>query len=166
VIDRLAPLPTRDGRYLFAETAPESYSDPRFARDHPSVTAALGFLPASSGVDPETMRRTLDWIWEHWSFADTWGWDYPMLAMCAARLGQPERAVDALLKDTPKNSYRANGHNYQRPGLEIYLPGNGGLLAAVALMAAGWDGAPQRPAPGFPADGSWKVRVEGVRPMP
>jgi protein-glucosylgalactosylhydroxylysine glucosidase len=165
VIDGLAPLPTRDGRYLFAETAPESYSDPRFARDHPSVTAALGFLPGA-GVDPATMRRTLDWISDHWSWADTWGWDYPMLAMCAARLGQPERAIDALLKDTPKNTYRANGHNYQRPGLEIYLPGNGGLLAAVALMAAGWDGGPDRPAPGFPSDGSWTVRVEGVRKMP
>jgi len=165
VIDSLAPLPTRDGRYLFAETAPESYGDPRFARDHPSVTAALGFLPGA-GVDPATMRRTLDWISDHWSWADTWGWDYPMLAMCAARLGQPERAIDALLKDTPKNTYRANGHNYQRPGLEIYLPGNGGLLAAVALMAAGWDGGPDRPAPGFPSDGSWTVRVEGVRKMP
>ena len=68
--------------------------------------------------------------------------------------------------DTPKNTYRANGHNYQRPGLTIYLPGNGGLLAAVALMAAGWDGAPDRPAPGFPADGSWTVRVERLQRMP
>jgi hypothetical protein len=25
--------------------------------------------------------------------------------------------------------YRANGHNHQRPGLTIYLPGNGGLVA-------------------------------------
>jgi hypothetical protein len=122
-------------------------------------------LPGS-GVDPPTMARTLDWIFEHWSWPDTWGWDYPMLAMCAARLGQPERAIDALLLDTPKNVYRPNGHNHQRPGLTIYLPGNGGLLAAVAMMAAGWDGAPRRPAPGFPADGSWRVRWEGLRPMP
>ena len=39
-----------------------------------------------------------------------------------------------------------------------YLPGNGGLLYAVATMAAGWDGAAERPAPGFPEDGSWVVR--------
>ena len=64
-----------------------------------------------------------------------------MVAMCAARVGEPERAVDALLLDTPKNHYRLNGHNHQRPGLTIYLPGNGGLLYAVAMMAAGWDGA-------------------------
>ncbi len=165
VLDHLAALPVRDGKYLFAESAPDSFTDPRWARDHPSVTGALGVLPGG-GVDPPTMRRTLDWIFRHWSWPDTWGWDYPMLAMCATRLGQPERAIDALLLDVPKNAYRPNGHNHQRPGLTIYLPGNGGLLAAVAMMAAGWDGGPDRPAPGFPADGSWQVRWEGLRRMP
>jgi hypothetical protein len=165
VLGRLSPLPVRDGRYLFAETAPESYDEPRWARDHPSVAGALGMLPGT-GVDADTMRRSFDWIWTHWSFPDTWGWDYPLLAMCAARLGQPARAVDALLMDAAKNVYRPNGHNHQRPGLTIYLPGNGGLLAAVAMMAAGWDGAPETHAPGFPNDGSWTVRWEGVRRMP
>ena len=165
VLDHLATLAVRAGKYLFAETAPESFSDPRWARDHPSVTGALGVLPGP-GVDRATMQRTFDWIWAHWSWRDTWGWDYPMLAMCAARLGQPDRAVDALLLDVPKNTYRPNGHNHQRPGLTIYLPGNGGLLAAAAMMAAGWDGAPEGHAPGFPADGRWHVRWEGLRRMP
>jgi hypothetical protein len=46
-----------------------------------------------------------------------------------------------------------------------YFPSNGSLLVAVALMAAGWDdcGAPH---PGFPADGSWVVRSEGLHPLP
>jgi len=161
----LAPLPMAEGRYLFARSAPDSYTDPRWARDHPSVVGAFGLLPGT-GVDVEAMRRTFDWIWVHWRWPDTWGWDYPMLAMTAARLGEPARAVDALLLDTPKNMYRANGHNHQRPGLTIYLPGNGGLLAAVAMMARGWDGAPPKHAPGFPDDGSWTVRWEGLRPMP
>ena len=113
----------------------------------------------------ETMRRTLHWVFEHWDWPSTWGWDYPMVAMTAARLGEPERAIDALLLDTPKNTYRANGHNHQRPGLTLYLPGNGGLLTAVAMMAAGWDGAPPRHAPGFPVD-RWTVRWEGLRPLP
>jgi hypothetical protein len=165
VLDRLSPLPVRDGRYLFAETAPLSFDDPRWARDHPSVLGAMGMLPGGD-VDAPTMRRTFDWIWAHWSWPDTWGWDYPLVAMSAARLGQPGRAVDALLLDTPKNAYRPNGHNHQRPGLTIYLPGNGGLLAAVAMMAAGWDGAPEGNAPGFPRDGSWTVRWEGLRRMP
>ncbi|HEY7516276.1 MAG TPA: glycoside hydrolase family 65, partial [Vicinamibacteria bacterium] len=165
VLARLAPLAVAEGKYLFAESAGDSYRDPRWARDHPSVTAALGVLPGRD-VDPSTMRRTLDWIWTHWSWPDTWGWDYPMVAMTAARLGDPERAVDALLLDTPKNRYRANGHNHQRPGLTIYLPGNGGLLYAVALMAAGWDGGPEKHAPGFPDDGRWRVRFEGLRKAP
>jgi hypothetical protein len=165
VLDHLSDLPVSDGRYLFAETAPASFTDPRWARDHPSVLGALGMLPGA-GVDPKAMRRTLDWIWQSWSWSDTWGWDYPLVAMSAARLGQPERAVDALLLDVPKNAYRPNGHNHQRPGLTIYLPGNGGLLAAVAMMAVGWDGAPAGNAPGFPRDGSWSVRSEGLRPMP
>ena len=165
VLRGLSPLPVRDGRYLFAETAPASYDEPRWARDHPSVTGALGMLPGP-GVETETMRRSFDWIWTHWSFPDTWGWDYPLIAMCAARLGEPGRAVDALLMDAPKNVYRPNGHNHQRPSLTIYLPGNGGLLAAVAMMAGGWDGAPEKPAPGFPDDGTWTVRSEGFRRMP
>jgi hypothetical protein len=165
VLDRLSPLPVADGRYLFAETAPASYTDPHFARDHPSVLGALGMLPGD-GVDRPTMLRTFDWVWQNWSWPDTWGWDYPLVAMSAARLGRPERAVDALLFDSPKNAYRASGHNPQREGLTVYLPGNGGLLAAAAMMAAGWDGAPDVDAPGFPRDGSWNVRWEGLRRMP
>jgi hypothetical protein len=165
VLEGLSPLPVLDGRYLFAGSAPDSYLDSSLRRDHPSVVGALGLLPGD-GVDRETMRRTLDWVLANWSWPDTWGWDYPLLAMCAARLGEPARAVDALLMDTPKNAYRANGHNDQRPGLEVYLPGNGALLLAVAMMSAGWDGAPDRHAPGFPADGSWTVRFERLRPMP
>jgi hypothetical protein len=112
------------------------------------------------------MDRTFAWIWDHWNWPTTWGWDYPMMAMTAARLGHPDRAIDALLLDTPKNVYRLNGHNHQRPGLTIYLPGNGGLLYAVAMMAAGWDGAPNVNAPGFPKDGRWVVRWEGLRKAP
>jgi len=165
VIAGLARPPMDGGRYLFAETAPDSYTERRWRNDHPSVTAALGLLPGP-GIDPAAMRRTLDWIWTNWNWPDTWGWDYPMVAMCAARVGQPERAVDALLMDTPKNRYRRNGHNHQRPGLTIYLPGNGGLLYAVAMMAAGWDGGPDRRAPGFPDNGAWSVRWEGLRRAP
>ncbi len=44
-----------------------------------------------------------------------------------------------------------------------YFPGNGGLLYAVAMMAAGWDGAPDVHAPGFPQDGSWTVKWEGLK---
>ncbi len=108
----------------------------------------------------------LDNVQKTWDWPRTWGWDYPMMAMTAARVGKPEEAIDALLLDTPKNHYLANGHNFQRGNLQLYLPGNGGLLTAVAMMAAGWDGAPKRSAPGFPNNGRWKVQWEGLTPMP
>jgi len=90
-----------------------------------------------------------------------------MMAMTAARLGEPEKAVDALFMDSSKNRWLANGHNYQSARLPLYLPGNGGLLTAVAMMAAGWDGCPDRPAPGLlPDNGRWNVRWEGLRRLP
>jgi hypothetical protein len=165
VLNHLAKPTVRDGKYLFTESTPESYTNPRWAKDHPSVTAALGMLPGP-GIDTATMRNTLDWIWTHWNWPDTWGWDYPMVAMCAARVGEPKKAVDALLMDTPKNVFQLNGQNYQRPGLSIYLPGNGGLLTAIAMMCAGWDEAPTTSAPGFPNDGQWNVRWENLTRMP
>ncbi|MGO8836011.1 MAG: hypothetical protein ACLQAH_08180 [Limisphaerales bacterium] len=165
VLKNLARPPVSDGKYLFAETAPDSYTNPRWNRDHPAVVGALSFVPGPE-IDVETMRNTLDWVWQNWNWPDTWGWDYPLLAMTAARLGEPDRAVDALLLDTPKNHYALNGQVYQRPGLTVYLPANGGLLYVAALMAAGWDGAPKRNAPGFPDNGQWQVRWENLRPAP
>ena len=165
VLHDLAKPPVGDDKYLFTETTPDCYTNPKWNADHPSVAGALGMLPGP-GINPAIMRRTLDWIWNNWNWPDTWGWDYPMLAMTAARLGEPERAVDALLLDTPKNHYGLNGQVYQRPGLSIYLPANGGLLYAVAMMAAGWDGAPHRNAPGFPDNGQWTVRWENLRKAP
>lgn len=165
VLARLAPLPVVDGLYVNAESDPDTFRDPARRRDHPSLLGALGLLPGGM-ADRETMRRTLRRVVETWQWDQTWGWDYPLAAMTAARVGEPSLAVDLLLMDTPKNRYLPNGHNYQRPGLTIYLPGNGGLLAAVAMMAAGWDGAPNDPAPGFPKDGRWVVRWEGLHPLP
>jgi hypothetical protein len=159
---RLLSRPTiRDGVYTGIETPPYTIH-----RDHPSMVAALGFVPQTSLIDPDTMKRTLDHVKRTWNWESTWGWDYPMLAMTAVRLGEPEKAVDALFIESPKNRYLANGHNFQSTRLPLYLPGNGGLLAAVAMMAAGWDNCPSRPAPGFPDNGKWEVTYEGLKCMP
>jgi hypothetical protein len=165
VLAHLAPLPSRDGLYVNAESASETWSQAAERRDHPTLLAPCGMLPCE-GVDRETMRRTLDQVVRRWNFETTWGWDYPLIAMTAARLGEPGTAVDALLMDTQKNTYLANGHNYQDARLTVYLPGNGGLLTAVAMMAAGWDGAPDVPTPGFPKNGRWTVRWEGLSRLP
>jgi hypothetical protein len=34
------------------------------------------------------------------------------------------------------------------------------------MMAAGWEDGPSRNAPGFPDDGQWVVKHEGLRKMP
>jgi hypothetical protein len=110
------------------------------------------------------MHATFDWIRDNWSWQHTWGWDFPMVAMTAVRLGQPEKAIEALLMPVSKNTWLINGHNYQDQRLRLYLPGNGGLLSAIALMCAGYEGS--GPLPGFPKDGKWKVRYEGLHKMP
>ncbi|MDP4276478.1 MAG: hypothetical protein Q8914_02490 [Bacteroidota bacterium] len=165
IIEKLAPLAQKDGLYLAAETATDTYTNVRYTSDHMAVLGALGMLPASPLVRKEIMTNTLNWILKNWNWDKTWGWDYPMTAMCAARLGQPEKAVDALLMDRRTNTYLVNGHNYQDGRLRIYLPGNGGLLSAVAMMCAGWDGS-KGDCPGFPRNGKWKVRWENLDRMP
>jgi hypothetical protein len=151
----------RDGRYEAIGVEPFT-----IRQDHPSMVYALGVVPATEVIDPDVVRTTLCSVLDDWDWDSTWGWDYPALAMTATRLGEPERAIDALLRDTPKNTFLANGHNHQTDYLPLYLPGNGGLLAALALMIAGWDGDEGRPCPGFPSDGTWVVRHEGFMRSP
>ena len=165
IISKLSPLAEKDSLYLAAETAPQTYSDVRFTSDHPAVLGALGIFPQSRLMSAKLMQNTLHWVWDRWNWDHTWGWDYPMVAMNAARLGEPEKAVGALLMDKPTNTYLVNGHNYQNERLRIYLPGNGGLLTAIAMMCAGWDGC-EKDTPGFPKDGNWDVRWEGLAKMP
>ncbi len=165
IINRLSHLASKDGLYLAAESAPQTYKDKRFTSDHMIVLGAVGILPQSPLLEPEIMKNTFDWVWDNWNWEHTWGWDFPTVAMCAARLGEPEKAVSALLMNRRTNTYLPNGHNYQTEQLRIYLPGNGGLLTAVAMMCAGWDGN-SISTPGFPKDGKWNVRWEGLSPMP
>ena len=82
-----------------------------------------------------------------------------MLAMSAARLRDPERAIDWLLHPL----FQFDDVGMPIGGVRVptpYFPGSGGLLYAVAMMAAGWDGS-EGMAPGFPKQG-WNVTVEGM----
>ncbi|TYQ18845.1 UNVERIFIED_ORG: hypothetical protein JN05_02034 [Zoogloea ramigera] len=162
----LSPLPVKDGKYVALESNPDTWDNVDSRHDHPSFLMALGQLPGD-GVDRDTMRRTLHAVLSTWDWkTKIWGWDYPMIAMTAARLGETQAAVDVLLKkDGPNNRYTGAGHN-TNTNLPVYLPGNGALLAAVALMAGGWDGAPAGNAPGFPRDGQWVIKAEGFQRLP
>jgi hypothetical protein len=150
---RPAQLP--DGTYAAIATAPFLIRE-----DHPSMLMALGWLPDTGVIDPEVMSATLEQVWNQWDLQSTWGWDYPVMAMTAARLGDLGRAIDALLLPSPKNEFLPNGHNPQVPGfLTLYLPANGGLLAAVAHIAAALDSGAELPA-------GWEITVEGLRALP
>lgn len=166
IIRKISPLASKDSLYLAAETQPDSYTNIKMFSDHPAVTGAVGLLPYNSKqVNLDIMKNTEKWIWKNWKWDTSWGWDYPMMAMCAARMGEPQNAVGALLMKEQKNTYLVSGHNYQDGRLRLYLPGNGGYLMAVAMMCAGWDGS-TNPNPGFPQDGNWNVKWEGLKPMP
>ncbi|HRT07749.1 MAG TPA: hypothetical protein P5233_05100 [Candidatus Paceibacterota bacterium] len=180
ILDHLAPLPQKDGKYVALGSHPDTFDNLASRHDHPTMLAPLGLLPGP-GVDRVTMNRTLDAVLQSWDWeTKIWGWDYPMIAMTAARLGRPETAVEILLRDGPNNRYLPNGHCPQRsdeaapkssrPGarkreIAAYLPANGALLSAVAMMAAGWDGTTNH-APGFPQDGTWRIRYENLQRLP
>ena len=161
VLKGLAPLPQQDGLYLQQEGMADTYT--KWNWEHPSLIGPLGMLPGD-GVDPATMKATVRKTWQTWQWDRTWGWDFPMMAMAAARNGEPQIAVDALLHASSRNQFAVNG--FTSGSHAPYFPSNGGLLAAIAMMAAGWDGAPDRNAPGFPDDGSWTVKWEGLKKAP
>ncbi|MBC7783195.1 MAG: hypothetical protein H7144_05095 [Burkholderiales bacterium] len=163
VLENLSCAATQEGKYLLQEDMTDTFT--KWNWEHPAVTGALGALPGDE-IDPGIMKTTVEHIMSVWQWDRVWGWDFPMVAMCAARSGRPDLAIDAFFLTSIKNNYNPGGHNYQRPSLPLYLPGNGGLLAAIAMMAAGWEHAPKptRDCPGFPEIG-WKVRHEGLKPI-
>lgn len=178
IVAHLPPLPQKDGKYVALESMPDTWDNIESRHDHPQMLMPLGFLPETPYVDRATMSRTLDAVFAGWDWeAKIWGWDYPMVAMTAARLGRPEDAVEILLRDGPNNRYTPNGHCPQgsdtvresqsigRTEIAVYLPANGSFLAAAALMIAGWDGCTEE-FPGIPKDGTWTVRAEGLQRLP
>lgn len=165
VLKHLSPLPVQNGVYLATESATDSYTNPVYKTDHPSVLGALGMVAKTPLLDTVIMHNTFNLVWKDWTWKDTWGWDFPMTAMTATRIGLPDKAIDALLMNITTNTYLPNGHNYQDDRLTIYLPGNGGLLAAIAMMCAGYDGC-KIINPGIPKNGKWQVKWEGLYRMP
>ncbi|MCL2016870.1 MAG: glycoside hydrolase family 65 [Defluviitaleaceae bacterium] len=144
----IAEPPHKNGVYLAHENCPATFE--QFNRDHPSMVGALGLLPQDR-TDRKIMQATLEKVLDCWQMQTMWGWDFAMMSMTAVRLGLPKLAVDLLLMDTPKNAYVASGNNFQqtRKDLPLYLPGNGSLLLAAAMLV------------GRLPDG-WVVEVEGV----
>ena len=159
VLSKMAPLPVADGVYTTYEGIPDMWT--KYTYEHPALTGVYGMLPGD-GVDLPTFKRTLEKVSKEWQFNRIWGWDFPMLAMAAARTGQPALAIDMLMH--PSAGFQFDEHGLATGGPFPYFPSNGALLTAVAMMCGGWGGS-EGEAPGFPKDGSWTVRYEGFVPM-
>lgn len=164
-IDALAPLPIKNGKYVAIESIPDTFDQKASRKDHPSMLAAYGLL-VDPTVDKKIMLNTLQAVLNSWDWQEKiWGWDYPMIAMTATRLQKPAIATDILLADLTHNQYLPNGHCPQAgANLPVYLPANGALLAAVAMMVAGWHNNPEE-LPGFPRDAGWTIKTEGFKPI-
>ena len=160
VLKKLSPLPQVNGVYVTHENIDSMWT--KFSFEHPALIGTYGMLPGD-GVDPVCFKKTLDKVISTWNFNRTWGWDFPMVAMAAARTGNAELAIDMLLHASP--GFQFDEHGLATGGPFPYFPSNGALLTAVAMMAAGWDGSTGR-APGFPKNGKWTVMYENFNRMP
>jgi hypothetical protein len=162
VIDNIALPTVRNGIYpameLPVETTPSGMT-----------TFMYGVLPGR-GIDKDAMRNTLHRVAHTDAPQNAVTWGTAMMAMTAARLNEPDLAINLLVGKYDQNPFRASGYTVRRPDqTPMYMPANGGWLSAVAMMAVGWDGAVDKDgkpthAPGFPS--SWHVRYENLQPMP
>ncbi|RKD90887.1 hypothetical protein [Mangrovibacterium diazotrophicum] len=158
VLNHLVKFPIKDGIYVDSQGRPLR------------LTGILGLMPPSEAITLETATRTYAKMKEMISQSSegafgsrNMGWGVAMGAVGQAKMGDAEGAVESLLGGLG-TAFDIAGINRGLGG--AYLPTNGALLYAAAVMAAGWDGAPDRNAPGFPDDGSWIVRWEGLKRAP
>ncbi|OBZ77833.1 hypothetical protein A0H81_02150 [Grifola frondosa] len=154
VREHLAPVPVENGLYAVYEGIESDFwTTTAYTNDHPALVGLYGWLPKTANVSIEIANATAEKVWTSWNISNCWGWDFPMLAMSAARNGEMEKAIEWLLHPF----FQFDDVGMPVGGVRVptpYFPGAGALLYAVAMMAAGWDGS-TTPAPGFPTDG-WK----------
>ncbi|KAJ3887862.1 hypothetical protein GG344DRAFT_80328 [Lentinula edodes] len=79
VKNNLAPLPIQNKVYI---------------DDLPSLVGLHGWLPPKEGLDLGIAKVTMEEVWARWNFSNCWGWDFPMLAMSAARNNDTEKAIE------------------------------------------------------------------------
>ncbi|KEY73776.1 hypothetical protein S7711_03084 [Stachybotrys chartarum IBT 7711] len=160
----LAKPPQIDGLYAAYEGLNATWwDDPALTGDPRSLNMLKGFLPDTPAVDDLVAQKTADKIAEVWTDDRIRGWGRPILAINSARVGRPDRAVYHL---TAYDYWKFDDAGYAIRGGDggtppPFMPGNAGLLYAVSYMAAGWNGS-QGEAPGFPDDGTWIVKHEGL----
>ncbi|KAK7443650.1 hypothetical protein Landi51_08998 [Colletotrichum acutatum] len=169
VAENMASPPEYDG--LFAPWVGGGvnaswWDNPQLNKDPRSVIMLQGMVPDTPltlKVSPEVGVRTADKVWDVWGDAQMRGWGRNVLAINSARIGNPERAIYHLT-NFGYWTFGDQGFAHRSgpsPSPPPYFPGNGGFLLAIGYMAAGWAGS-EGHAPGFPKDGTWVVKHEGM----
>ncbi|MES2275738.1 MAG: hypothetical protein V4592_06940 [Bacteroidota bacterium] len=161
ILAKLARPTIRNGKYAELETDPGSGGSDQIM--------ALGYLPKTPMIDEQVMAQTFNSIYDRGGLRSFISWSLGKGALTAARLGEQQKAVNILCNDIFGAKFLKNGHvqRAKEPlACPAYLPANSAFMAAAALMAGGWDGAPNINAPGFPQDGTWHVRAEGLNKLP
>ena len=151
VSENLAPLPVQDDLYIRSPEWTETYTKQNF--EHPDPVGIYGMIPPTEMVNRRIARNSLQKVWEVWNKNHIWGWDFPWIAMSASRLNRPDIAIEAMLSVDINEIGGNSGGSYP------YLPANGAILYAAAMMAVGRNG---EQAPGFPMDGKWIVKAENL----
>lgn len=142
VAHKLAPLPIQNGTYVHYEGIENMWTDPDYTSDHPGLIGIYGLLPPQLGIPSYSipiLNATLQKVYATYNLSLSYGWDFPLLAMTSARLGDPDTAVKLLLHD----AYGFDDIGMPIGGTRVptpYWPQSSGLLMAVGAMAGGWDG--------------------------
>jgi hypothetical protein len=167
ILQKLSRMTVKEGKYIQIESESNMYAkNGNFPSD---MIMALGYLPKTPMVDEKIMQNTFQAIVQRNGIPSFVSWAMGKGALTAARLGDQQTAIDIVCNDALNSRFNKSGY-VARPkdatGCPAYLPVNSSFLAAIGLMAAGWDGAPEINAPGFPQDGKWHVRVENMLKLP
>ena len=158
VAQNLAPLPVQNGTYVIYDSILKMWQTPAYTEDHPSMLGIYGWLPPPPSFNLTIMQNTVKQVYEKWNLPYSFGWDFPLLAMNAARMGDPTKAVEFLLHP----SFEFDDAGYPVGGTRVptpYFPSSSSLLLAVAMIAGGWPGMEGQQ---FPE--GWEVIADGFSP--
>lgn len=158
VAENLSPLPVQNDSYVIYKGIVGMWTTPSYDEDHPALLGINGWLPPQEGYNETIFRNTIKLVDETWNLPYSYGWDFPLLAMTSARIGDIEGAIGYLLNE----NFQFDDAGYPIGGSRVptpYFPGSSSLLLAVAMLSGGWDGSPGSH---WPAD--WQVQAEGFVP--
>jgi hypothetical protein len=97
VAEKLAPPPQVDGLYAVYQGLNSSWwNDTSLTKDPRSLIMLQGILPDTPAVNAKVALATAKKVWEVWTDDKIRGWGRPVLAINAARVGSPERAIGHL----------------------------------------------------------------------